>query len=47
MTEVDDTPHAAGPVDMAAADQLLRDCGYTRLNDWTTRDAQIRIEDIR
>ncbi|MGW4094983.1 hypothetical protein [Nocardia sp. NPDC004750] len=54
----DGTPHTAGPVDIDAADELLRVCGYQRLNDWTTRtgrtgatihsaDAQIRIEDIR
>ncbi|MEV0712768.1 hypothetical protein [Nocardia aurea] len=48
----------ATTVDITAVDELLRTCGYQRLNDWTTRrsrtgatvhsaDGQIRIEDIR
>ncbi|WP_331764127.1 hypothetical protein OG225_43480 (plasmid) [Nocardia sp. NBC_01377] len=53
------TPAEPGAlVDITAVDDLLRVCGYQRLNDWITRtgrsgqtvhsaDGQIRIEDIR
>ena len=52
------TPNPVTPVDITAVDELLRVCGYQRLNDWITRtgrsgqtvhsaDGQIRIEDIR
>ncbi|MBH0780341.1 hypothetical protein [Nocardia bovistercoris] len=48
----------SAPVDITAADNLLRACGYQRLNNWTPRtgrsghtvhtaDALLRIEDIR